>query len=86
MIMDFVDNNWTNARPGVHRIGGLRYLRRKLLLANAVEVTTEGHAVGCRAKGEAVRVTGQVCGGIAGEKIDLLAAGTEREAVVGAGR
>ena len=77
--MDFGDDYGAHLWPGVSRPKRRGRLSREMLLAGARHIATEGNAIGLRAEGESVDVARQIRVGVAGEKVNVIAFGTDAE-------
>ena len=77
-IHDLVDDDGSDLGAGVGGAEGVGFLGHEMLEAVAGDVAAKGDAVDLRAELEAVAVAGDI-GAVAGEQVNLLAQGTERE-------
>ena len=77
-VHDLVDDDGADLGAGVGGAEGVGFLGHEMLEAVAGDVAAKGDAIDLRAELEAVAITGEI-GAVAGEQIDLLAQGTERE-------
>src|SRR3989442_1488386 len=80
MVLDFVDDNRTDAGAGVAGAEAVGDLGGPLLVAGADHIAPEAHSIGRGAIIKAVTVSRQVGGGIAGEEKERLTVGTQPEA------
>src|SRR5262245_27883422 len=85
MVMDFVDDDRTEAWTAVRRAEARRELRHELFLTRRVEMSSEAHPFRRAAKTESVAVAGEIGIRVAGEEEHVIAAETEREAAVRSG-
>src|SRR5689334_24554827 len=85
MIMNFIDYYWADLRASIRFARRRMCLQWKLLFAGAHEIATKGAAVGCSAETESITVTREVRIRVTREKVNIVAGGVEREAIVRAG-